>query len=249
MPLEIKENVEDGVECDSKNLHIINDAKEYSIIEATELKIDGKSVKGSLQFAKNAQIHTHKGSLRCSHAKIENLDGGEVHATKVEISTASSGSIYAQDVIIDTVLDNLNIYASNKIEIKNLKGSNNTLKINYRDIPILNSKLDLINEDIDDLTQNLQNISKDRISYINILQKEIDELKIQREAIINSVNKASITIDGRSSKNNKIIFTIDEKTQLEFITQDKEYKKFFIRIDNNTIILEPTNIFIDLKSK
>ncbi|MBN2782689.1 MAG: hypothetical protein JXQ66_05555, partial [Campylobacterales bacterium] len=123
MLLDIKENIDYGVEIDSKKLHVIHDAKEFSIIDAIELQIDGTTFKGSLQFSKNAIIKTHKGSLRCSIADIQNLDGGEVHATKVKIKNGISGSVYAQDVIIDTLFNNLKIYASNTITIKNLKGS------------------------------------------------------------------------------------------------------------------------------
>jgi len=128
--LKSKDYIQKNEEIECESLHILQDAKEDSIVEARHLCIDGYTDEDSSQFAHFAQINKHKGTLRCHHAEISTLDGGEIHATKVDIKECLSGSIYAQEVSIDTVQSNLKIYAANSITINSVKGSNNHFTIN-----------------------------------------------------------------------------------------------------------------------
>ena len=61
----------------------------------------------------------------------------------------TGGTIYAENVTVDHVKNNLKIYASNSITIKHVSGEDNFFKINYKDIPTLNSKYNFIEKEIE----------------------------------------------------------------------------------------------------
>ncbi len=241
MDIIIKENIEASREISLKNLHIKNDVFEFSIIESVELQVDGTTKEDSLQFVRNAYINIHKGSLRCHQADINILDGGEVHATKVNINTVKSGTIYAQDVTIDTLHSGISIYASNSITIKKITGTNNLLKINYKDVPILKSKIDLINDDIEELKYKLNHAIENNISYIPIIKQEIKDFQKEKEIILQSVKNAVIYIKEALKSENTIIFTVDEKNEIIFKTKPLKYDKFFIEITKDSITLQNIN--------
>ena len=240
-----KESIKEGEEIVSKTLKILGDVHENSIIEAISLYIEGSTQKDSTQFSRFAQINRHQGKLRCHEAKIKVIDGGEIHATTLTIDSALSGEVYAQDVTIHNLHSNLKIFASNSITINNVLGENNTLTINYKDIPILDSKIDLIDEDIETLNGQLQEARKHNLSEIKNIEQKILKLTSEKDSILSSYQTAKVIITNGLIANNSIKFFIDDK-ELSFVSQDENYSVFKLIIDANKITLSPTQkqIFI-----
>jgi len=238
-----KENLSEGMELISDNVNIDGSVGANSIIEASHLYINGDTATDSTQFARVAKINIHKGTLRCHNANISLLDGGEVHATVVNIDTCSNkgGYIYAQDVTISTVNSNLKIYASNSITINLVEGTNNSFKINYFDVPILNSKLELIDEDMSHLKLQLEDAQKHNHSKVEYLQKEVQTLLNEQLKIKESYKQAIISIDKTIQVQNEITFTIDSQHELSFQTQAQHYKPFKLSFENNQVSLLPTD--------
>ena len=243
-----KDSIGEGVELVSESINISGHVGANSIIEAHKLEIEGATHKDSTQFAKYATINRHKGTLRCHEAKIKLLEGGEVHATKVDIETCLGGSIYAQDVNIAHVKSNLKVYASNSITVRLMSGEDNKLKISYNDIPILVSKLELINDDIDDLNFSLQEAQRHNSSMVNGIKNEINALKDEISAIKNSTSTAKISIEKPLHGLNNIIFTIDDENELIFKTEAVQYTPFYIEVNEDKITLHPTQHSITLVS-
>jgi len=237
-----KDSVGEGVELTSELVHIKGHVGANSIIEATNLTIDGATHQDSTQFAKFAYINRHKGKLRCHEAKINILEGGEVHATTISVETALGGTIYAKDVEIMHVKNNLKVYASNSITIKLVRGENNLFKINYKEIPILNSKIDLINDDIKELKYELTEATRHNPSAIPLIKEKIKNFQKDQAAIVNSTKLASITIKSSFHGLNTITFTLDEENELSFKTDAISYEKFYLEIDEKNITLQPIQI-------
>ncbi len=241
-----KDSIGEGVELVSETIHVNGHIGAKSILEAVNLQIDGVTHQNSKQYAKFANINRHKGKLRCHQAKITLLEGGEVHATSVEIESCLGGSVYAQNVTIGLVKNNLKVYASDSITIRHVSGEDNLFKINYRDVEVLNAKITMINEDIDDLNYKLDEAKKHTQANITPLKQKISQLKREQNRIYSSYKHAKITIQKPLTGLNKIVFVIDNENEISYKTLAQQYTPFYLEIENDTITLLPTEKSISI---
>ena len=241
-----KDSIGEGVELVSETIHINGHVGAKSTLEAINLTIDGATHQDSKQFAKYAEINRHKGTLRCHEAKIKLLEGGEIHASKVDIEACLGGSIYAKDVTIGLVKSNLKVYASNSITIKLVSGEDNLFKINYRDIPILSSKINLINADIENLKYKLEEAVRHSQTKVPHIKKEIQNLKSEQNIIETSHMDAKISIEKPLNGLNNIVFVIDDENEIKFKTDALAYTPFYLEIEEDKITLIPTSKSITL---
>ena len=244
-----KDSIGEGVELISETIHINGHVGAKSILEAINLKIDGATHQDSKQFAKYADINRLKGTLRCHEAKVKLLEGGEIHATKVDIEACLGGSIYAQDITIGLVKSNLKVYASNSITIRLVSGEDNLFKINYRDIPVLNSKVNLINADIDNLKFKLEEAQRHTPTETSHIKKEIQNLKNEQNIIETSHMDAKISIEKPFIGLNSIVFVIDDDNEIKFKTEALSYTPFYLEIDEDKITLIPTDKSISINEE
>lgn len=231
----------EGVELTSETIHINGHVGAKSRLKAVNLTIDGATHQDSQQEAKFAIINRHKGKLRCHSAKIALLEGGEVHATNVEVENSLSGTIHAKNVTIGVVKNNLKVYASNSINIRLVSGENNTFKINYKDVPTLMSKYNFLTNEINDLKYKLERVQKHTLSQVAPIKEQINELKIKQDKIIYSVKEAKITIKEPFRGLNTVTFTLNNGEELTYKTTEKAYTDFYIEESENYITLHPTN--------
>jgi len=244
-----KDSIGEGVELVSETIHINGHVGAKSTLEAINLKIDGATHQDSKQFAKHANINRHKGTLRCHEAKIKLLEGGEVHATTVDIEACLGGSIYAQDITIGLVKSNLKVYASHSITIRHVSGEDNLFKINYRDIPILSSKTNLINADIENLKFKLEEAQRHSQTKIPHIKKEIENLRSEQNIIKTSHMDAKISIEKPFSGLNNIVFVIDDENEIKFKTDALAYTPFYLEMKEDKITLIPTDKSISLNKE
>ena len=234
-----RDTIKEGVSLTSERIHVNGFVGAKSRLEAVTLKIDGATHQDSMQYAKFASINRHKGTLRCHEAKIKLLEGGVVHATTVDIESSLGGAVYAQDVTIQHVKNNLKVYAANSITIRLVSGEDNLFKINYRDVPILESKIKFIEEDIADLKYKLKGEKRYNPSKAEALEKEIQSLKNEKKAIQNSYKIATISVKEPFRGLNKIVFTVDDIHEIIYKTDTKAYTPFYLEIKENIITLHP----------
>ncbi|MDQ1244726.1 MAG: hypothetical protein QG565_1066, partial [Campylobacterota bacterium] len=225
----------EGVALTSETIHISGHVGAKSNLRAVNLSIDGATHQDSSQEAKFAEINRHKGKLRCHSAKIKLLEGGEVHATNVEIESSLGGTVYAENVTIGHVKNNLKVYASNSITIRLVSGEDNLFKINYKDIPTLNSRYNFITNEMEDLKYKLESVKKHTPSNVPALKEQIDKLKAQQNAIINCVKHAKITIQEPLRGLNTINFTLNNGEELIFKTDERAYEPFYLVESENYI--------------
>ena len=244
-----KDSIGEGVELVSETVHINGHVGAKSTLEAINLKIDGATHQDSQQFAKYAEVNRHKGTLRCHEAKVKLLEGGEIHASKVDIEACLGGSIYAQDITIGLVKSNLKVYASNSITVKLVSGEDNLFKINYRDIPILNSKINLINADIENLKFKLEEAQRHSQTKVPHIKKEIENLKNEQNIIETSHMDAKISIEKTFSGLNNIVFVIDDENEIKFKTDALSYTPFYLELEEDKITLTPTDKSISLNEE
>lgn len=208
-----KFRIEKHQQVNDNNIIIDGDADEYSIVQAIKLNIDGDTKPTSLQFARRATIHQHSGSLRCNEAYIHILKDGIINATKVYIGSCEGGEIYAQDIEIENLNKNSKIFFSNSLKITNLNSTNTTITINYKQIPILVSKLELLNEDIKNFKTKLEDAKKHNIPSISFLEKNIKQFEQEQNLIINSTKTAHINIQNSTENTNSVLFVNKDFTK------------------------------------
>ncbi len=241
-----KDSIGEGVELVSETIHVNGHIGANSILEAINLQIDGATHQDSMQFARVAKINRHKGNLRCHDAKIALLEGGIVHATNLEVEASLGGIIYAQNVKIGHIKSNLKVYASESITIRLVSGEDNLFKINYKDIPILNSKIDLINEDIEDLKFSLEEAQRHNKSKVKSIKEKIANFKNELKSIKESALRAKITIEKPLHGLNTINFTLDNDNEITFKTDAKSYEPFYLEATEDKITLQPVKKSISL---
>ncbi len=241
-----EDSVGEGVKLTSETIHVTGFVGSKSVLEAINMKIDGATHQDSTQFARFAQINRHKGTLRCHDAKIKLLEGGEVHATHVTIESAVGGTIYAQDVTIGYVKSNVKVHASNSITLKLVSGEDNLFKINYKEIPILRSKIDFIDKDIEELQYSLEGAARHNKEQVPIIKEKIKDLKNIQKNIMNSFKKAKITIEKPLHGLNIINFSIPNGSELVYKTDAKKYEPFSLEIKEDCITLLPVKKSISI---
>lgn len=230
----------EGVELTSETIHINGHVGAKSTLRAVNLTIDGATHKDSAQEAKFATINRHKGRLRCHSAKITLLEGGEVHATNVEIENSLGGTVYAENVTIQNVKNNLKVYASNSITIKRVSGEDNLFKISYKDIPTLNSKYNFLAQEMEELKYKLEGALRHTPSDVPVLKEQINELKTQQDKIINCVKHAKISVQEPFRGLNTITFTFADGEELTYKTEEMAYEPFYLVESDDYITLHPT---------
>lgn len=241
-----RDSIGEGVSLKSESIHVNGFVGAKSIIKANRLTIDGATHQNSLQYAKFATINRHKGKLRCHDAKIKLLEGGEVHATTVNIEASLGGTIYAQDVTIGHVKNNLRVYASHSISIRLISGEDNLLHIGYESIPIQKSKIAFLEGDIEELKYRLEEASRHTPEEIPIIKQEINTKKKSIDAIKLSYRDAKITIEQPCRGLNTILFKIDDKHEISYKTGANSYSPFYLEFDEDTITLLPIKKSINI---
>ncbi len=243
-----KDSIGEGVALSSENIHVDGFVGAKSTLEAKYLEIEGATHQESKQFAKYAKINRHKGTLRCHEANIKLLEGGVVHATKATIEHSLSGSVYAQDVIIKQVKSNLKVYATNSITVDLVSGEDNLFEINYKKVPVILSKIEYIQKEIEELRYKKRQAERFHPENVKSIKQKIQEKKDEIKKIQDSYKYATITVKHPFRGLNTITFTIDEEHQLSYKTQSKHYEPFYIEIKDDIIILQPPAISLSLSN-
>jgi len=242
-----KDSIGEGVELHSESIHVEGFVGAGSRLEAQTLKIDGATHQDSKQFAKFATINRHKGTLRCHEANIKLLEGGVVHATKVVVEGTLGGEIYAQDVTITSVKNNLKVYAANSITIRLVSGEDNHFIINSQKVSVLQSKIEFLKEEIEELRYKLKQAERFYPDQVESIKAQLKEKRAMIKAINESYKEATITIEHPLRGLNHIVFTIDKDHELHYKTDAKAYEPFHLEIIENVITLLPPAISLEIE--
>ena len=244
-----KDSVGEGVHLTSETIHISGYIADKAKLEAKKLIVDGATHNGSKLFAREAIINRHKGVLRCHKAHIKLLEGGEVHGTHVHVDAALGGTIYADFVTIGTVKHHLKVYATQSITVDSVSGEDNYFVIDYKKIPIIKSRLDYIEEDIDELRYHLDEAKRHREQDVEKISQQIALLKNEADTIKESSFNATVTIKNRLMGLNTIKFALPKNKEIAYKTREGNfYEPFSLEHNENNdeITLLPVGVTISL---
>lgn len=243
-----RDGIGEGVELVSESVHITGHMGAKSSIEAKDVLIDGATHNHSFVTSKNAKINRHKGTLRCHKAEINSLEGGTVYATNVTINAALGGQVCAEHVTIKTLKHNLKVFATKSITIERILGEDNHFIIDYRKLPVVQSKLQFLNEELEEAKWKYEDAKKHSTEKLPSLKDVVDAKEQAIKEIKFSHLDAVITIMAPVDGLNTIEFAVpDKQTSLIYRTKEaKTFEPFYLRQNDNKLILEPVDIHIEL---
>ncbi len=243
-----RDGLGEGVELKSESVHVTGHMGAKSSIEAKEVIIDGATHNEAFITAKTVKVNRHKGTIRCHKAEITSLEGGTIYATYVKVNAALGGTICAEHVSIKSLKHNLKVFASKSITIERILGEDNHLVIDYRKLPVLQSKLHFLNEEAEQLKWKYEDALKHSLEKRPALKQELEEKNQEIEDITFCHYNAVITIMAPITGLNTIEFAVvDKQTSLIYRTKEaKSFEPFSLRKSEDKITLEPVNISIDI---
>ena len=153
----LKEAIRDGMVVETTELAVKGNVGNGAKIKAKKLEIDGQTHKGSKILAHYANINVHKGKLKAKTCEINRLEGGIIEADIVRITQAVSGKIKAREIYIDILGSHTTLIASNLIEIKTLKGSENRFIIDESSVENQEDVVNEIEEKVKELEIKIRN--------------------------------------------------------------------------------------------
>jgi len=157
-----KDAIGAGMEVEVNEINVDGNVGNNAIIKARKANIQGQTHQSSYIEADEVEINIHKGRVKGTHVKVTRLEQGIIEAQSVEVTQATGGKIIAKEVMIETISSHVDVIASDKIEVKNFKGEENTFLIT----PVL------YEEDLDALSDNDEDIVKQK-RKIRSLKEEI----------------------------------------------------------------------------
>ena len=243
-----KDSVGEGVELVSESVHITGHMGAKSHIEAKDVVIEGATHNEAFVTAKHAKINRHKGTLRCHTAEINSLEGGTVYATNVKINAALGGQVCAENVTIKSLKHNIKVFASKSITIERISGEDNHFVIDYRKLPVLQSKLQYLTQEHEEIVDKYQDALKHHPTKVAAFKKELVDKEKEIDDIKLCHYNAVVTIMAPVNGLNTIEFVIAEKqTSLIYRTKEaKTFEPFSIRQADDKLILDPVGVELSI---
>ncbi len=125
----LKDAIGMGMEVEVNELHVEGNVGPNARILAMKALIEGQTHKSSSVQAKNLNINIHKGYAKGEKVDITRLEHGHVEGDVVTVKQAVGGSIYAREIVIETLGSHVKLFASHKITINKLMGGENMFVI------------------------------------------------------------------------------------------------------------------------
>jgi len=179
----VKDAIGTGMEVEVTEIEIEGNVGSNAKVKAKKAKIGGQTHKSSSIEADELEINVHKGIAKGNEVKVTRLEHGSIEAQKVYIGQAIGGVVRAREIIINVCGSYLKASASNLIEIKKMRGSENIFIIdplvkqdakdgfgdNQKKIQELEEKLKELKKEIESLTESV----KSNLPAFNDLKKRL----------------------------------------------------------------------------
>ncbi len=258
----LKDAIGPGMSVETSELNVDGNVGSGAKIKVNKLQIGGQTHKTSTIYAKEAHIVTHRGEITGEVISIDRLEGGKVIGDIVEIKQVIGGEIIAKSVLIDELVSNATIIASERIEIKELKGNNNKFLIDPTVTKEFNEQIEKINQEIKDLKIRLKPIPTqldDRKRLIDKTKPTVNMVKEKIEELKNDGKTPPVTLVGKIKEFQLMVNNYNEmlknykeqKAKLQDLNSDLDevqLKVFTAKIINHSPWLEFNEIKFKLIS-
>ena len=151
-----------GMEVEVTEIEIDGNVGSNAKLRAIKASISGQTHKTAQVRADKLDINVHKGSAYGKQIRVTRLEHGIIDGDVVEVSQALGGEIRAKEITIEICASHVKATASQFIEIRELKGSENTFIID----PLLKKS---VKADLDENINEIKNLEFD----INTMEKDV----------------------------------------------------------------------------
>ncbi len=161
----IKDAIGMGMEIEVTEIDIDGNVGSNAQLRAVKASINGQTHKTSQVRADKLNINVHKGKAYGKKIYITRLEHGIIDGDEVEVSQAIGGNIRAKEIVIGHCASHVKATASRSIEIKKLRGSENTFTIDPLLKKSTRNNLGENNNDIKDLELQIKELKTDLDLY------------------------------------------------------------------------------------
>lgn len=182
-----KDAIGPGMNVETSELDVEGNVGSGAKLKANKIEIGGQTHKTSIIEAKDAHIAVHRGQFIGTNVKIDRLEGGKIIADEIHIKNAIGGEIIGKKILIDELSSNATIVSSERIEIKEIKGTDNKFLIDPSSTKEFNAEIEKIKTEIKDIKLSIKPIPKQLEERkrliaktkpaVNMVKEKIEELK------------------------------------------------------------------------
>lgn len=183
-----KDAVGPGMSISTHELNVQGNIASGAKIVTEKVVIGGQTHQSAVIESKIAKIMIHRGLVTAEDVDIDRLEGGKVIGDTIHIKQAIGGEIIGKNIIIDELASNVNIVASDSIEIKVLKGNNNKFLIDPTMTKEFNESIEKITKQIKDLTLVLNHIPKKLEEKKRVIARNKPTITLVKEKIMELKN-------------------------------------------------------------
>lgn len=155
-----KDAIGPGMTVETYELSVDGNVASGAKIKTEKLVIGGQTHKTAVMNSKTANISVHRGTVTADEVQVERLEGGKIVGDHIQVQQAIGGEIIGKEIVIDKLGSNVSITASDRIEIKEMKGSNNKFLIDPSGTREFNETIERINKQIKEIDIKLKPLEK-----------------------------------------------------------------------------------------
>ena len=180
----LKDAIGAGMSVETAEVHVQGNVGSGARVKAKIVEIGGQTHQSSYIEADKIIITVHHGEANGQDVQIERLESGKVIADTVYVKHMTGGEIIAKVIKIDNLMSNAKIIASEKIEIVELKGSNNKLIIDPSVTKEFHEMIESITKKIEQLEEELKAYPRQLSSKKEYIDKNKPMAEMVKEKIM-----------------------------------------------------------------
>ena len=167
----IKDAIGTGMKVEVTELDVEGNVGNEAYVKAIKVNVGGQTHKTSVIEADNVDINVHKGEAIGKDIKVTRLEHGTLRGQNVYVSQAMGGRIYGENVVVDICTSYLKVYASHRIEIKKMRGSENIFVIDPLQQTKARESFEKNKEDIEGIKSEIKKYKKSIESATIVVKK------------------------------------------------------------------------------
>jgi len=254
-----KDAIGPGMSVSTHELNVQGNIASGAKIVTEKLVVGGQTHQTAVMTSKKATITIHRGTVTAEEVNIDRLEGGKVIGDIINIKQAIGGEIIGKNIVIETLVSNVTIIASDTIEIKNLKGNNNKFLIDPTATKEFHESIEKITNEIKKASLALKLIPRQLEDKKRIISKTKPTVELVKEKILELKEEGKEppkTLLGKVKEFQKSVNTYnealkkfkDDKLKLQNLKEDLnqiQMKVFSAKIINHS----PWKEFNEIKFK
>jgi hypothetical protein len=226
-----KDTVGMGMQVVSEIIDIKGSIAAKSKLKGNDITIGMQTHLSSyIQAKKIATIKFSKGRVESPIVNIESLESGIIIADEVNVKNFHGGKIYAKIINIENVHGNINCYASEKINIKNIIGGENIFVFQFGLAFSERKFYHTQNNKILDLQKDIKNKNFDFKHLYNFIQNNKDSYQKIKKMKNNIHLKSHLDVFEKNFQKYQIL-----KKEIEILNMKVETSKVLIKTKEESI--------------